>query len=107
MHKSWQLILDKEMVMMVASPCPFPACLLAVVFLPQDCYSSPLPLTFPAHPLTGDPLPQFVPTAASQFVDIVQAEQICDPACDAEVLRHLAHSRPSWWSDAPHCITDV
>lgn len=42
-----------------------------------------------------------------QFVDIVQAEQLCDPACDAEVLRHVPHAKPSWWSDAPHCVMDV
>jgi len=42
-----------------------------------------------------------------QFVSIVQAEQLCDPAADADVLRHVPHSRPNWWSDAPHCVTDV
>ena len=42
-----------------------------------------------------------------QFVNIVQAEQMCEPAADADILRHVPHSRPNWWSDAPHCITDV
>lgn len=42
-----------------------------------------------------------------QFVGIVQAEELCDPASDAEILRHTKHARPSWWSEAPHCITDV
>lgn len=42
-----------------------------------------------------------------QFAGIVQAEQMCDTECDAEMLRHVPHARPSWWSDAPHCVTDV
>lgn len=42
-----------------------------------------------------------------QFVNIVQAEQMCDPAADADVLRHVPHARPNWWSEAPHCIMDV
>jgi hypothetical protein len=42
-----------------------------------------------------------------QFVSIVQAEQFCDPAADADVLRHVPHARPNWWSEAPHCIMDV
>eukprot|EP00878_Enallax_costatus_P002839 GHUV01003032.1.p1 GENE.GHUV01003032.1~~GHUV01003032.1.p1 ORF type:complete len:259 (+),score=38.06 GHUV01003032.1:117-893(+) len=42
-----------------------------------------------------------------QFVNIVQAERLSDPSADAEVLRHTKHARPSWWTDAPHCVTDV
>ena len=42
-----------------------------------------------------------------QFVNIVQAEQLCEPAADADILRHVPHARPNWWSEAPHCITDV
>lgn len=42
-----------------------------------------------------------------QFVSIVQAEAPCDPDCDGEHLRHMRHARPAWWSDAPHCVTDV
>jgi hypothetical protein len=42
-----------------------------------------------------------------QFVDIVKAERLSDPHADAEILRHTKHTRPSWWTDAPHCVTDV
>eukprot|EP00879_Flechtneria_rotunda_P018661 GHRR01019584.1.p1 GENE.GHRR01019584.1~~GHRR01019584.1.p1 ORF type:complete len:137 (+),score=45.13 GHRR01019584.1:257-667(+) len=43
-----------------------------------------------------------------QFVGIVQAETLCEPECDGQVLlRHMPHSRPAWWSDAPHYVTDV
>jgi hypothetical protein len=42
-----------------------------------------------------------------QFVNIVQAEQMCDTGSDADVLRHVPHARPNWWSDAPHYIMDV
>lgn len=39
-----------------------------------------------------------------QFADIVQAEELRTPDSDAEVLRHLKHSRPSWWSECPMSI---
>lgn len=42
-----------------------------------------------------------------QFIDIVQAEALRTPDSDAEHLRHLSHSRPSWWSECPMSIEMV
>ncbi|KAI8464003.1 MAG: hypothetical protein J3K34DRAFT_441875 [Monoraphidium minutum] len=39
-----------------------------------------------------------------QFSDILVAEELRDPSADAELLRHLAHARPSWWSDCPPAL---
>lgn len=65
----------------------------------------------PGLPLTGkltqQPAPHCLAASAAQFVNIVQAEQLCDIGSDADVLRHVPHARPNWWTDAPHCIMDV
>jgi Ca2+-binding EF-hand superfamily protein len=42
-----------------------------------------------------------------QFVDIVQAEALQDPAADAAMLRATPHSRPGWWSEPMKCVSDV
>lgn len=42
-----------------------------------------------------------------QFVCIVATENACEPECDATMLRHAHAARPGWWTDAPHCVTDV
>jgi hypothetical protein len=42
-----------------------------------------------------------------QFVDIVQAEALQDPAADAAMLRATPHSRPGWWSEPRKCVSDV
>jgi hypothetical protein len=42
-----------------------------------------------------------------QFGDIVVAEELRDPAADAELLRHLSHTRPSWWTDCPNTISTL
>jgi hypothetical protein len=40
-------------------------------------------------------------------VDAVVAEDLRDPAADAELLRHLRHARPGWWSDCPASVANV
>jgi hypothetical protein len=45
--------------------------------------------------------------ARLQFTDIVAAESMRKPDSDAEVLRHLPHSRPGWWSECPPSIDNL
>ncbi|KIZ05691.1 hypothetical protein MNEG_2268 [Monoraphidium neglectum] len=42
-----------------------------------------------------------------QFADILVAEELRDPSADAELLRHLVHSRPAWWSDRPRNLDSL
>jgi hypothetical protein len=45
--------------------------------------------------------------ATPQFRDIMIAEELRDPSADAELLRHLAHQRPSWWTDCPPAVATL
>ncbi|GBF98586.1 hypothetical protein Rsub_11311 [Raphidocelis subcapitata] len=42
-----------------------------------------------------------------QFADILVAEELRDPTADAELLRHLSHARPNWWTDCPNTISTL
>jgi hypothetical protein len=34
-----------------------------------------------------------------QFIEIATAEQLMAPGSDAEMLRHVRHTQPSWFND--------
>lgn len=42
-----------------------------------------------------------------QFADILIAEELRDPSADAELLRHLAHQRPNWWTECPNAVASI
>lgn len=42
-----------------------------------------------------------------QFGDIMVAEELRDPSADAELLRHLSHARPNWWTDMPNAVASL
>ena len=42
-----------------------------------------------------------------QFADILVAEELRDPTADAELLRHLSHARPNWWTDCPPSVASM
>jgi hypothetical protein len=48
-----------------------------------------------------------IPKHLHQFADILVAEELRDPSADAELLRHLVHSRPAWWSDRPRNLDSL